>query len=212
MTHDIDRTQVGFAPGGYGPPPSGGSVLTEEENTNLASALMEVNSEQELDHFLGDIISGAASTIGKFISSPTGQALGSGLKDVAKTLLPTAGQALGGLIGGPAGSSIGGMLGTAGAGLLEAEAEAEERDWDAANRFVRLATEATKNAAEMPQGGDPHAIAKTAIIEAAKVHAPHIVPQLTGQGHHAGCGGHPGERRRHGRWYRHGDRIVLVGV
>jgi hypothetical protein len=75
MTHDIDRTQVGFAQGGgYGPPPSGGSVLNEDENANLAAGLMEVGSEQELDNFLGDVISGVADTVGKFISSPTGLA------------------------------------------------------------------------------------------------------------------------------------------
>jgi hypothetical protein len=47
MTHDIDRTQVGFAQGAgeYGPP-MGGSVLNEEENANLAAGLMEVGSEQ----------------------------------------------------------------------------------------------------------------------------------------------------------------------
>ncbi len=210
MTHDIDRTQVGFAQGqgGYGPPPSGGSVLNEDENANLASSLMEVNSEDELDNFLGDVISGVANTVGKFISSPTGQALGAGLKDVAKQLLPVAGQALGTYIGGPAGGQIGGQLGSAAGGLFEAESE--ERDWEAAHQFVKLAAEATKNAAEMPQG-DPQTTAKHAIVEAAKVHAPHIVPQLMGHQGHQGCGCHH-HGRRHGRWYRHGERIILVGV
>jgi hypothetical protein len=216
MTHDIDRTQIGYAQneGGYGPPPMGETVLNEEENANLAAGLMEVGSEQELDNFLGDVISGVANTVGKFISSPTGQALGNGLKDVAKQLLPVAGTALGTYIGGPVGGQIGGTLGSAAGGLFEAESE--ERDWEAAHQFVKLAAEATKNAAEMPQG-DPHTTAKKAIVEAAKVHAPHIVPYLTGErhmgGHHQGCGcQHHGERRHHGRWYRHGERIVLVGV
>jgi hypothetical protein len=227
MTHDIDRTQVGFAQGAgeYGPS-SGGSVLNEEENANLAAGLMEVGSEQELDNFLGDVISGVANTVGKFISSPTGQALGSGLKDVAKQLLPAAGQALGTYLGGPAGGQIGGTLGSAAGGLLEAETE--ERDWEAAHQFVKLAAEATRNAAEMP-GGDPHAVAKKAIVEAAKVHAPHLVGYLMGggpgYGHHGyghegyghqgheGCGCHQHHgQRHHGHWYRQGERIVLVGI
>lgn len=215
MNHDMDRTQVGFAQGeGDYEQPYGGAVLNEEENENLAAGLMEVNSEEELDNFLGDIISGVANTVGKFISSPTGQALGSGLKDVAKQLLPVAGTALGTYIGGPVGAQIGGTLGSAAGGMLEAESE--ERDWEAAHQFVKLAAEATKNAAEMPQG-DPHATAQKAIVEAAKVHAPHLVPLLT-NGHEQGHYGHhrchhcARRRHQHGRWFRHGDRVILVGV
>jgi hypothetical protein len=131
---------------------------------------------------------------------------------VAKQLLPVAGKALGTYLGGPAGGQIGGTLGSAAGGLFEAETE--ERDWETANQFVKLATEATKNAAEMGPGGDPHAVAQKAIVEAAKVHAPHLVGHLMGgHGHHQGCGcHHQGERRHHGRWYRHGERIILVGV
>ena len=130
---------------------------------------------------------------------------------MAKQLLPVAGQALGTYLGGPEGGQIGGQLGSAAGGLLEAETE--ERDWEAAHQFVKLAAQATKNAAEMPQG-DPQTTARNAIIEAAKIHAPNLVPHLMGHGYgHEGCGcHHHGERRHHGRWYRHGERIVLVGV
>jgi hypothetical protein len=219
MNHDIDRTQVGFAHGGGGyMPRSGESVFNEEEHTNLVSGLMDVNSEQELEYFLGDMISGAANAVGKFISSPTGQALGSGLKSVAKQLLPVAGQALGDYVGGGAGGQIGGALGSAAAGMFESESE--EREWEAADTMVKLAAEATKKATEMPQGGDPHAIAHHAIIEAAKIHAPHLVAALSGEGHglhHRGCrhehdGSPHGGSRHEGRWYRHGKRIILVGI
>ncbi len=196
--------------GQYAPRP-GGPVFNEEENMDLAAGLMEVESEQELDHFLGDVISGAAKAVGKFISSPTGQALGSGLKDVAKQLLPVAGQALGDFVVPGAGGSIGGALGSAAAGLFEMEGE--EREWEAASTFVKLASEAAKTAAEAPPGADPHAIAKHAIVEAAKIHAPHLVGALTGEHHHHGMGRQHGQKRRHsGHWYRHGERIILVGV
>jgi uncharacterized protein (DUF697 family) len=217
MNHDIDRTQAGFShEGGRYFPRRGGTVFNEEEHANLAASLMEVNSEQELEYFLGDVISGAASAVGKFINSPTGQALGSGLKDVAKQLLPVAGQALGTYVGGGTGGQIGGALGSAAAGMFEMESG--EQEWEAASTFVKLAGEAAKNVAEMPPG-DPATVAKTAIIEAAKVHAPHIVPILTGMahghhpGHHPGQGG-CGHHHHHpsGQWYRHGKRIVLVGV
>ncbi len=215
MNHDIDRTQAGFSHEGgrYFPRRGGGPVFNEEEHANLASSLMEVNSEEELEYFLGDVISGAASAVGKFINSPTGQALGSGLKDVAKTLLPVAGQALGTYVGGGTGGQIGGALGSAAAGMFEMESG--EQEWEAASTFVKLAGDAAKNAAEMPPG-DPTTVAKTAIIEAAKVHAPHILPVLTGMAHgqHPGQGacGHHHHHHQQGQWYRHGKRIVLVGV
>lgn len=214
MNHDIDRTQVGFAHGaGHYMHHPDGQVLNEEEQTNLASALMEVNSEEELEYFLGDVISGVSKAVGKFVSSPTGQALGSGLKDVAKQLLPVAGQALGDYVGGSAGGQLGGALGSAAAGLFEMEPE--EREWEAANTMVKLAADAAKNAAAAPPGADPNAVAKQAIIEAAKIHAPEIVPSLTAGHHEGSCGcQHHGEHgsRHEGRWYRHGKRIVLTGV
>lgn len=216
MNHDIDRTQVGFPTpeGGATMPRPGGPVFNEEQQLNLAAKLMDVNSEQEFEYFLGDVVSSAANAVGKFISSPTGQALGSQLKDIAKQVLPTAGQALGTYLGGEGGGQVGGAIGQAAAGLL-GEMEPEELEWEAANSFVKLAGEAAKNAAEAPPGSDPHAIAKHAIIEAAKVHAPGLVGSLA-----SGAPGmaereyrhHGREHHRTGRWYRHGKRIILVGV
>jgi hypothetical protein len=215
MNHDIDRTQVGFAQEGEGSVPHpGGSVFHEDQHMNLAARLMDVNSEEEFEYFLGDVISGAADAVGKFINSPTGQALGSGLKDVAKQVLPVAGQALGTRFGGAPGGQIGQALGTAVAGAL-GDTELEELEWEAANNFVRLAGEAAKNAAEAPPGGDPHAVAKNAIIEAAKIHAPGLVSSLTGGGPgmgQPGCHHYGGGHHHSGRWYRHGKRIILVGV
>ncbi len=113
MNHDIDRTQVGFGSevGGTAPH-SGGAVFNPDTHANLAADLLDVKSEQELEYFLGDVISGAAHAVGKFISSPTGQALGSGLKDVAKQVLPVAATAVGDYFGGPTGGQIGGALGS----------------------------------------------------------------------------------------------------
>jgi hypothetical protein len=214
MNHDIDRTQVGFGgEAGSSAPHSAGSVFNEDAHANLAADLMDIKSEQEFEYFLGDVISGAANAVGKFISSPTGQALGSGLKDVAKQLLPVAGQALGDYVGGSTGGQIGGALGSAVAGSFEVGAE--ELEWEAANTFVKLAGEAAKNAAQAPAGADPHAVAKKAIVEAAKIHAPGLVSSLTGEGHDGlchRCRHHGGRARHSGHWYRHGGRIILEGV
>jgi len=212
MNHDIDRTQVGFGDGSL--PQSRGSVLNEDQNIHLASRLMDVNSEEELEYFLADTISDVANAAGKFISSPTGQALGSALKDVAKKVLPAALEAVGTRYGGAPGGVIAKAVGTAITDQFEVEPE--EAEWEAANNFVKLATEAIKNAAEAPPGADPHAIAKRAIIEAAKIHAPGLVAPLTSAsvGMDRPSYRHYGGAHHHhtGHWYRHGDRIILVGV
>jgi len=203
--HDLDRTQMGYEAEAYGPMQRGG-VLNEDEQTSLAAELMEVNSEEEFEDFLGDLISSGAKAIGGFINSPTGQALGGVLKGAAKQLLPVAGQALGGYLGGPAGAQIGGQLGSAASGLFETEME--EQEWEAANTFVKLATDAVKTAASAPPGSDPGAVATNAVVEAAKVHAPAIVPAIAN-----GAAMHGKHHRRHtGRWVRHGNRIILHGV
>jgi hypothetical protein len=58
--------------------PSGetGEVFGETEQMELASELLEVTSEAELDRFLGDLISRAGQAVGKFVKSPEGQAIG----------------------------------------------------------------------------------------------------------------------------------------
>lgn len=203
--HDLDRTQLAGAGDAYRPVPRG-TVLNEDEQTDLAAELMEVTSEEEFEDFLGDLISGAAKTIGGFINSPTGQALGGVLKGAAKQLLPVAGQALGGYLGGPTGAQIGGQIGSAASGLFEAEME--EQEWEAANTFVKLAADAVKHAASAPSGADPAAVAKNAVVEAAQVHAPAIVHAIAN-----GAGMHEGHHHRHtGRWVRHGHRIIVHGV
>src|SRR5262249_40586760 len=77
--HDIDRIQVGREmmetyeyPGAGG----GGRVFNEQQEMELASELLELNSEQEFEQFLGNLISKAGRAVGSFISSPTGQAVG----------------------------------------------------------------------------------------------------------------------------------------
>lgn len=87
--HDIDRTQIAY-PGEMENYllAAESSVLSEAEEMELTSRLMELESEQEFENFLGDIISGMS---GGLINSKTGNALGGLLKGAAKTLLPIAG-------------------------------------------------------------------------------------------------------------------------
>ncbi len=206
--HDIDRTQIGretetFEYSGAG------SVFNEQQEAELAGELLEIGSEAEFDHFLGDLISKAGKAVGSFISSPTGQALGGFLKNAAGKLLPAAGRAVGGYFGGSTGANIGGQLASQAGKLFGlGEAEAEEAEYEAAANFVRLAADAVKHAAMAPPG-NPRAIAHAAVMKAAEVHAPGLLA--------AGGPAGPGSesvmgRGRAGRWIRRGSKIVLFGV
>lgn len=207
--HDLDHTQNGSTANSFESSLSrNGTVMSEEAQMDLAAELMELESEEDFENFLGDLISQGAAAAGKFISSPTGQALGGVLKDAAKQILPVAGQAVGAYFGGPAGSQIGGALGTAASDALEAETD--DQEWEAANVFVKVAVDTVNNAAEAPAGANPFAVAHDALVEAAKLHAPHLVGTLSNGRRHGGEA--PRHGYRSGRWVRHGRRIIVLGV
>ena len=84
----------------------GETVFSEAEEMELAAQLMEVNSEEELDQFLGDLIRKAGRALGSFVSSPSGQAIGGILKGAVRQILPHAAGALGTFVGGPLGAQI----------------------------------------------------------------------------------------------------------
>lgn len=204
------------------------TVFNETEQMELASELLEVNSEAELENFFGDLISKAGHAAGSFINSPTGKALGGLLKGAAKQILPVAGQALGGYLGGSQGAQIGGQLASQAANMFESEAEGEDREWEAANKLVKLAAEAVKNAAAAPGGMHPQVVATQALTEAAKLHAPELLtkatngksngfsngksPSVTGNGSYAGTSTGAERGARSGRWIRRGHHIVLIGA
>jgi hypothetical protein len=186
-----------------------GGVFSEDEETELASELLELVDEQELDHFLGDLIKKAGSAIGSFVKSPAIKAIGGVLKGVAKTALPIAGSALGGIVGGPVGAMLGGNLASMAGSALGLELEGlspEDREFEAARQFVRFASATVKNALEAPPGADPQAAAYDAAVQAAQVHAPGLMNIGVESANR------PGRRRGMGRWIRHGGKIILLGV
>jgi hypothetical protein len=212
--HDIDRTQLEFNPemenfefqqsewSGEGE-----AVFSEADEMELASELLEVNNEQELDQFLGNLIRKAGRALGRVVRSPIGQAVGGVLKGLASKALPLAGTALGGFVGGPLGAQIGSGLASAAGGALGLESEAwsqEDREFEGAKQFVRLAGEAVKSATA--SGGDPRSAAQAAVVQAAQAQAPGLMQPSAPAGISAYGGG------RSGRWMRRGNRIVLFGV
>jgi uncharacterized protein (DUF697 family) len=201
---NLGRTQLGSsAPSFGGASPQTRSGWSEDDEMNLAANLMELETEEEFEGFLDSLISQGK----QLINSPVGQAVGATLKDAAKQLLPVAGQAVGSRFGGPIGGQIGGALGTAVADQFEAEAE--EREWEAANVFVRVALDAVNNAANAPTGSDPQAVAENAVAEAVRRHAPHVAHAFSHHGRDWATAPH---RRHSGRWARRGREIILFGV
>lgn len=211
--HNIDRTQMEFETDAFEFTEDVGSSelespFSEEEEIDLATELLDISSEAELDQFLGSLIKKAGKAIGKFAKSSTGKALGGILKGAAKAALPILGTAAGGFIGGPLGAKVGGQLASGAGKLLGLELEGlsqEDQEFEVAKQFVRFAGTAAKNAVSAPATVNPLAAAKSAAVAAAKQYA----PGLLSSGSTAGSSSQMG---RSGRWVRRGNRIVILGV
>jgi len=191
-----------------------GEVFGETEQMELASEMLEISSEAELDRFLGNLINRAGQAVGKFVSSPEGKALGGVLKGAARQVLPAIGSAVGGYFGGGTGAQLGGQAASAAGRMFGLELEglsSEDRAFELARRYVSFAGEAVKNLALAPSRPDPRAAVNAAAALAAQTHAPGLLqprPQM-GTQPSASSGlpiGHSG------RWMRRGNKIVLYGI
>jgi hypothetical protein len=184
-------------------------VFNESEVMEIAGELLEISNEYELDLFLGDLISRAGSALGQAVRSPIGQAIGSLLKGAAKKALPLAGTALGGFVGGPLGAQIGGGLASAAGDALGLESEAmnaEDREFEGAKDFVKMAADTVKTALAGDPRSAPLALAKAALVEAAQKHAPALLTPVGEPAQGASRRG-PG---RVGHWVRQGRNIVII--
>lgn len=216
--HDIDRTQLETWETGYESGPyefEGGSTFegpfSEAEEMELASGLLEITSEEELDRFLGDLFKKASRAVGSFMKGPIGRQLGGILKGVAKQALPMVGGALGSVVPG-LGTAAGSALGSAASNLFEMELEGlspEDQEFEAARQFVKFAGEAAKQAAQTPPNVPPQEAAKSAVVAAAQQYAPGLLRPTTPPPPAAPGGAGQG---RSGRWIRRGRAIVLYGV
>lgn len=222
--HDIERAmfEVGEASAGeyeYGETELGEHELGEDEyeyeygevgeaanELTLATELLEVGSEAELEQFIGSLLSTAVGAAKRFAKSDTGRQLGGILKQAAKRALPVVGRGIGAAIdprfaapGARAAQAVGSIFGLELEGLSH-----EDREFETARAFVRFGTEAARRAAAAPPNAPPPAVARAAAATAATRYAPGLVRWL-------GPPPGPGSGRR-GRWVRRGSSIVLFGV
>lgn len=224
--HDIDRTLMEIDPEAEYEPelesdyeygefeaPDTETVFDEAEEMEMAAELLGVSDEAELDQFWGGLLKKAGGAIGKFVKTPTGQALKGILKGAAKKYLPTVAGALGTAIGGPAGAVLGSQLASQAGRIFGLELEGlspEDQEFEMAKGMVRFGAEAAKNAALTPPSSSPQADAKAAAVEAAKQYAPGLLkPRVSDYPHGSTM---MGERGRSGRWVRRGRKIILYGA
>ncbi|MDO7847528.1 hypothetical protein Q5H92_14255 [Hymenobacter sp. M29] len=96
-----------------------GEAYEMNNEEELVGELLEVTNEQELNQFLGNLVSQVAGAASQLAKSPAGQSVGRYLVDFGKKTLPQlagqyGGQA-GAALGGRAGAALGGRLGPLGA-------------------------------------------------------------------------------------------------
>jgi uncharacterized protein (DUF697 family) len=163
--------------------------LHETQEMELATELLEIQSEEELEQFLGKLIGGAVKGIGNFARSTVGKSILGGLKGIAKTALPWVGGALGSFVAPGLGTVVGRQLGSMASRLFELELETmgeQEAEFEVARRIVRFGTAAARNAAAAPRTAPPRAVARAALTTAARRHAPGLVRGIPYGGPHGG--------------------------
>ncbi len=181
----------------------GEGLFTEAEEIALAAELLSVSNEAELEQFLGNLWSGI-----KKVGSVVGQAVkpfGGVLRAVAKTALPFVGGALGSFIPIPGvGTAVGTALGSALSSALEleyGEMELEDREFEMARSFVRIAGTAAQEFEQPANEASMTAAVQAALASAAQQHLRHFRPQAT-----------RAAAPMSGRWLRQGKTLVVVGA
>ncbi len=212
MRSDIDRAlfemededEWGEAEGG----------MYESTEMELAGELLELTSEQELDRFLGKLMSSAVGAGKAFLGSDAGKAVGGLLKGAAKQALPQIGRAVGDFLapgsGGEAGSQLASSIG-ARFGLELEGLSAEDRELEAARAFVRFADETAQIAEAAPSSVPPTTAATHAATVAAQHQLPGLAPVIRAL-RPPGSGGPRSPGHATGRWVRRGSTIVLHDV
>jgi hypothetical protein len=146
-------------------------AMSPAQEAQFAGEFMEIQSEEELDHFLGkivDYVGKAVQGVRRAARSPQGRALIEAAKPLARAALPALGGMIGGAIAPGIGSQVGQTIGTAASTLFETESSMlseEEAEFEAARQFVRLASGAARNVACAPPGASPRMVGDLALIQ-----------------------------------------------
>jgi uncharacterized protein (DUF697 family) len=155
------------------------SPLNETMEMELAAELLEVQTEQEMERFLGKLMGKASGAAGNFVRSSAGKNLGGVLKKIAGKALPWAARIAGGMIGGPIGAKIGGGLGNFAAKAFGLELEGlsgEDKEFALSRAFVRFGANAARRAAyNRHWRSQPRNVVRYALYGAARRYAPGLL-------------------------------------
>jgi hypothetical protein len=203
----------------------------EDHEMEAANELLSVGNEQELEEFLGSLVSSIGKglrSVGRAVAPALSQ-LAPVLKTVAKVGLPLAARAAGTFFGGPAGAAIGGKIGDLVAGQIkEMEAELEETFGEVSQeereQFLGdIVSGLIGGEAESMAPADRQVEAAKRLVRIANTAAHTLVKQPSGESPtHAAMsaiqsatqklGLTPTGHKHSGRWVRRGNHIVIFGA
>jgi hypothetical protein len=166
--------------------------VAETAELELATEFLEVQNEQHLDRFIGDLMRSASAAVHDFARTREGRQLGGILKQAAGRVLPVLGRAAGKAVGGAVARATGRSVasgrragGRAGASLgtlarrsfgLELESiSAEDQEFEVARRFVRFGQEAVRDCVQRLGTGPARQVARQAAVTAGRRHAPGLL-------------------------------------
>ncbi len=244
--HDIDRAmfEIGHETGyetGHEVGHEVGHELFEFEASELgneaaefelATELLEISTEAELDRFLGKLISSAGSAVRSFAGSDAGRAVGGLLKTAAKRVLPQVGRILGDYVSPGVGGQVGRRAGQWLGNQFEFEGLSnEDRELETARAFVKFAQDTARQAARAAGTAPAAVCAQRAALASAQRHAPALTglisaarptrtvaastssfPATSTTSFGARSPLTPAAGARSGRWERQGNRVVLIGL
>jgi hypothetical protein len=187
----------------------------EREELELAAELLELTSEAELEQFLGDLIERGRKAVGTQIKSGApGEHVAAGVKYGAPALVVKA------MLAHPtlaqwapvAGAATGLVSDRLINWLTKEELEmlsVADRELEIARRYLLFAKAALADAAEHPFD-DPEEAAATAFTDAARSHAPWLVPDIEDIFDTWANGS--SSMASTGEWLRRGSTIILEDV
>lgn len=210
------------------------TISGETMEMELATELLGVTNEAELEQFLGKLISKVGRAAKGFIKSGPGRMITGALKKAAKSALPGLAGVVGTAFGGPVGGMIGSKLGGMASNLFELELEGlsnEDKEFEVARAYVRFANDATRRAIRNPRFRyQPRQVTRNAMVESAKRHAPGflrrrrpvhgrpggsrpVAPTNNNWGGAGdagyGNGADTGAAGTSGTWYKEGNQIII---
>jgi len=162
--------------------------LDEHTELELTNQFLEVSTEQELEHLLGDVLTAVAGAASDFARSREGRHIGGILKQAAQRVLPAVGAAAhreastrardaSGRYRKASGPESVGAIAKHHFGLELEGASREDQEFEVARQFIRFAVKAIEDTLAKQGTGPAPQVARQAVMGAAREHAPGLVTE-----------------------------------